>query len=175
MSQGRSAIVAANGKTGREGRPVVEVRAKYMVLLLLAEGPKTGYELIKRIREIVSAVGGSASPGTIYPLLRELEERGYIECIESAEESRRSQARRVYRLTERGLRHLLELVERGLYIVEATIELHTRVVEKFQGLTLSRDTMELLRSIVGRLRRIEEHTRRLREVLQEALDEGYAR
>jgi DNA-binding PadR family transcriptional regulator len=50
---------------------------RYVLLGLIAEGPRHGYELIKAIEE---KFGGmySPSPGVVYPTLTLLEELGYI-------------------------------------------------------------------------------------------------
>jgi DNA-binding PadR family transcriptional regulator len=60
---------------------------RYVLLGLIAEGPRHGYELIKAIEE---KFGGmySPSPGVIYPTLTLLEELGYIRP-ESAEGTRK--------------------------------------------------------------------------------------
>lgn len=68
---------------------------KYVVLGLIAEQPRHGYELIK---EIEARVGGAyaPSPGVIYPLLTMLEEMGLAEL--SASEG----AKKLYAITESG-------------------------------------------------------------------------
>src|SRR5215510_15369599 len=50
---------------------------RFLILQLIAEGPRHGYELIKSIEE---KLGGSysPSPGVIYPTLTLLEELGYL-------------------------------------------------------------------------------------------------
>src|SRR5690242_19960708 len=50
---------------------------RYVILKLISEAPRHGYEIIKAIEE---QVGGaySPSPGVIYPTLTLLEELGYI-------------------------------------------------------------------------------------------------
>jgi DNA-binding PadR family transcriptional regulator len=68
---------------------------KYVVLALIAEQPRHGYEIIK---EIESRVGGAyaPSPGVIYPLLTMLEEMGQVEL--SASEG----AKKLFAITEQG-------------------------------------------------------------------------
>jgi len=147
---------------------VVEPRAKYLVLLLLAEGPKTGYELLKSIRSLLAEAGRGVSPGTIYPLLKSLEESG---CIELVEEQREGRRRKVYRLTAKGARMLAQMAVKGLAIVEALLHLHLRAAEKLKASTHCFDR-ELVREIVDRLRVIEELTRRIRERIESSLAEG---
>lgn len=76
---------------------------KAIVLYLLLSGPMSGYEMIKAIE---GSFGGRVrpSPGTIYPLLKFLEEEGYI----TSEERRVGRKmKKVYRITEKG-RELLD-------------------------------------------------------------------
>ena len=65
------------GRGGRFGRFFDHGDLRYVLLGLIAERPRHGYELIKAIEE---KFGGmySPSPGVIYPTLTLLEELGYI-------------------------------------------------------------------------------------------------
>ncbi|MEV2274868.1 PadR family transcriptional regulator [Nocardiopsis sp. NPDC049922] len=71
------------------------------ILLLLAEEPRSGYEIIREGRE---RSGGMwrPSPGSVYPMLQQLEDEGLVSQIEG--EGRR----RPYQLTEEGVAHLEE-------------------------------------------------------------------
>ena len=66
-----------------------------MILALIAEKPRYGYEIIKELGE---RVGGdySPSPGVVYPTLTMLEEMGY------AQASQDPQGRKLYGLTPEG-------------------------------------------------------------------------
>ncbi len=59
----------------RSGRRGGDVRAA--VLLLLAEQPRHGYELIQEIGERSNG-GWNPSPGSVYPVLQQLEDEGLI-------------------------------------------------------------------------------------------------
>ncbi len=142
----------------------MELRARYLVLLLLAEGPKSGYELLKVMRELIPETGRAASPGTIYPLLRRLEEEG---CVESYEESSGGRRRKIYRLTAKGVQVLLEMIAKGLNVVEALLRLHLRAAEKLAAASVNVDP-RLVAEIASKLAAIEELTRRLREKVEEA-------
>jgi DNA-binding PadR family transcriptional regulator len=65
------------GRGGRLGRFFDHGDLRYVLLGLIAERPRHGYELIKAIEE---RFGGlySPSPGVVYPTLTLLEELGYI-------------------------------------------------------------------------------------------------
>ena len=86
---------------------------RWVVLGLLAEKPRYGYDIIK---ELETRVGGdySPSPGTIYPLLTMLEDLGLAEAA-ATEGSRRQ-----YALTEAGRVHLAEQAE-ALSRIEARL------------------------------------------------------
>jgi DNA-binding PadR family transcriptional regulator len=68
---------------------------KFVVLALIAEQPRHGYEIIK---EIEHRVGGAyaPSPGVIYPLLTMFEEMGLAELTAS------EGAKKLYAITEQG-------------------------------------------------------------------------
>jgi DNA-binding PadR family transcriptional regulator len=72
---------------------------RFLILQLIGEGPKHGYELIKAIEE---KLGGSysPSPGVIYPTLTLLEDLRY------ATVSARDGSRKCYAITHNGVAHL---------------------------------------------------------------------
>src|SRR5579875_915432 len=81
------------GGFGREpGRRARRGDVKYLVLELLAEGPKHGYEIIRAIEE---RRGVRPSAGSVYPTLQMLEDGGFV----SAEQV---DGKRVYTITEAG-------------------------------------------------------------------------
>lgn len=73
---------------------------KYLILDLLKEKPRHGYEII---RELEGKSHGfySPSPGTVYPTLQYLEDMGYVTAQEQ-------DGKRVYTITEEGLKFLTE-------------------------------------------------------------------
>jgi DNA-binding PadR family transcriptional regulator len=66
------------GRGGRLGRFFDHGDLRYVLLGLIAERPRHGYELIKAIEEKFGGIY-SPSPGVIYPTLTLLEELGYIQ------------------------------------------------------------------------------------------------
>lgn len=82
-------------REGRIGRFLEHGDLRFVVLALLAEGPKHGYELIKALEE---RTGGAyrPSPGVIYPLLSMLEDEGFIRAVEA------EGGRKAYEITEDG-------------------------------------------------------------------------
>jgi DNA-binding PadR family transcriptional regulator len=65
------------GRGLRHGRPFDHGDLRYIILQLIADRPRHGYEIIKAIEE---QLGGmySPSPGVVYPTLTLLEELGYV-------------------------------------------------------------------------------------------------
>ncbi len=94
--QGRS------GGRGGPGRFFAQGDLRLVILHLIAEKPRHGYELIKAIED---AVGGaySPSPGVIYPTLTLLEELGHVTAT-TAEGG----AKRLHEITDEGRAHLAE-------------------------------------------------------------------
>ena len=80
---------------GREGRMFDGGELRLVILALIAEKPRYGYEVIKELGE---RVGGdySPSPGVVYPTLTMLEEMGYAQASQDA------QGRKLYGLTPDG-------------------------------------------------------------------------
>jgi DNA-binding PadR family transcriptional regulator len=84
---GRFGTRLGGGRGGRLGRVFDHGDLRYVLLHLIAEKPRHGYEMIKAIEE---QLGGmySPSPGVIYPTLTLLEELGYLQP-ETAEGTRK--------------------------------------------------------------------------------------
>ena len=90
---------------------------RLVLLQLIADKPRHGYELIQ---EISDRLGGSysPSPGVIYPTLTLLEELGYTSLASTqatpsgtplaAAPPESGSGRKLYRITEAGLAHLVE-------------------------------------------------------------------
>jgi len=73
---GRHGHKQGGGFGGREGRVFDSGELKLVILALIAEKPRHGYELMKDLGE---RVGGeyTPSPGVVYPTLTMLEEMGF--------------------------------------------------------------------------------------------------
>jgi DNA-binding PadR family transcriptional regulator len=87
------------GGFGREGRMFDGGELRLVILALVAEKPRYGYEIIKALGE---RVGGdySPSPGVVYPTLTMIEEMGY------ASASQDSAGRKLYTVTPEGAAYL---------------------------------------------------------------------
>ena len=90
------------GRRGRERKRMFEGGELRLVLLkLIADEPRHGYELIKAIEEMT---GGdyAPSPGVVYPTLTMLEDMGLIA------EKKSKDSKKVYEATGEGRAHLQE-------------------------------------------------------------------
>ena len=89
------------GYGGREGRMFDGGELRLVILSLIAEKPRHGYEIIKELGE---RVGGdySPSPGVVYPTLTMLEEMGYASASSDAA------GRKLYTITQEGQATLAE-------------------------------------------------------------------
>jgi DNA-binding PadR family transcriptional regulator len=84
----------------RGGRMFGQGDLRYIVLQLLAEKPRHGYDVIKELEE---RFGGaySPSPGTVYPTLAMLEDLGYAVA-------RTEDGKKIYEITDAGRRYLAD-------------------------------------------------------------------
>jgi DNA-binding PadR family transcriptional regulator len=92
------------GGGGRRGRVFDGGELRLVLLALLADQPRHGYDLI---REIEERTGGSyaPSPGVVYPTLTMLDELGHID------EVKEEGARKRFAITDAGRQHLAEKQE----------------------------------------------------------------
>lgn len=85
----------STASVGKEGK-FLELYA----LRSFAQNPQTGYDLIKQIEKKTDG-GWVPSKGLVYPLLDEMEEKGFIEVQEVGERSKK-----IYKITKKGLEEL---------------------------------------------------------------------
>jgi DNA-binding PadR family transcriptional regulator len=88
------------GNAFRVGKMLADGDLRLIVLALLAEAPRHGYEIIKAIEEKSSGIY-SPSPGVVYPTLTYLEEAGYASATSEGN-------KKIYAITEQGRAHLEE-------------------------------------------------------------------
>jgi len=141
---------------------------RLIILALLSEKPRHGYEIIKAIEEHSSGVY-SPSPGMVYPALTYLEELGY-----AASES--DGTKKLFRITEAGTAHLNE----NRASVEETLEQLARFgrkVSEFQKRFTEEDeegddfAADPRRGIRSDWRQMKTELRDLRNELKAALHE----
>ncbi len=78
------------------------------LLALLAKQQKYGFQIVKELRELSDGFF-DLKEGTLYPALRRLEERGFVESHWVEPET--GIPRKYYRITDRGRRALGEALE----------------------------------------------------------------
>jgi DNA-binding PadR family transcriptional regulator len=113
---------------------------KYVILELVAEKARHGYEVIRALEE---RFGGfyAPSPGAIYPTLQMLEDMGWVSGTER-------DGKRVYEITDEGRQFL---AERG----EVVRDIHKRIRAWW-----SPSVRDDLRSLLGELREMAQDIRR---------------
>ncbi len=151
---------------GRSGRLFEQGDLKYVILRLLEEKPRHGYEIIK---ELEGRFGGSyvPSPGTVYPTLTMLEDLGYARAV--PEEG----GKKVYEITDEGRKYLAEhsttvddIFERIAKFVEGFTD--TPMMELNQAFQrLARTTYKTATGHLGEKEMLE----RLRDIIRRAADE----
>src|SRR2546430_11697278 len=88
------------GPRGRRRRWFESGDMKYVILKLLRDKPRHGYEVMKELEDQFHGCY-SPSPGTVYPTLQWAEDEGLVRATESA-------GKKVYEITDAGRRFLDE-------------------------------------------------------------------
>lgn len=84
-----------------------------LVTLTLLEVPRYGYDLVR----LLAGAGFEVEEGTLYPILRRLEQQGVLESTWNTEGSR---PRKYYRLSDGGRQHKEDLVAAWQRVRDAT-------------------------------------------------------
>ena len=94
---------------------------KFVILRLLKEKPRHGYEVIKALEE---KLGGYYTPsaGTVYPTLQLLEDEGYVRAVDT-------EGKKVYHVTPEGERYL----EQHRDMLEEILDRVRETVRDFTG------------------------------------------
>src|ERR687890_236774 len=92
--------------------------SKFFILRVLHDRPMHGYDIARAVERTTN---GCCSPteGTIYPVLREFEEGGYVTCETEIVSGRQ---RKTYSLTDKGRGAFRVAVEAWMEITEALVE-----------------------------------------------------
>jgi len=133
-----------------------------LILDLLSEKPRHGYEIM---REIEERVGGyySPSPGSVYPTLQMLEDMGHVRVAEA-------NGKKVYELTDEGRAFVEEQEERMRQHRERMAEYCPPAGRK-AGMALAWEMKDLFRNISHLTRRSlndPEKIKAIKEVLEDA-------
>jgi DNA-binding PadR family transcriptional regulator len=160
----------------RTGRKLASDDLQLLLLLLIAEKPSHGYDLIKVLEE---RSGGYyvPSPGMIYPALTYLEEAGYATVEPEG-------TKKLYRISEEGRRHLddnraaadalasqLERIGRRMGDVRRAFAGDADEADDGDTNELRAARRELRRVLRDRKRGSAEESRRIAEILRRATTE----
>src|SRR5216110_48789 len=137
---------------------------KYVILKLLRDKPRHGYEVMKELEERLHGCY-SPSPGTVYPTLQWLEDEGLVSAKEV-------DGKKVYEITDAGSRFLEEHRD----VVDDIFERVRDAVDRTLGggmVDVNRAVERLVRAVyrAGWKARDEAARRRLVELLERALGE----
>ncbi|MEK6812615.1 MAG: PadR family transcriptional regulator [Nanoarchaeota archaeon] len=95
---------------------------KFIVLKILAKAPFSGYKLMQHIKQ---ATGKKPSPGSIYPLLKSLKEKGLLM-------EKKKERSKIYTLTARGRRATREISDHHQKMAEA-VQQNIRMIQNVMG------------------------------------------
>ena len=148
---------------GGRGRRMFESGELRLVLLkLIADDPRHGYDLIRAIEELTDGEY-APSPGVVYPTLTLLQDMGLIE------EATGEGSRKPFQATAEGKSHLDEKRDEIEALFERLHDLKPR--ESHGGATIGRATQNLMAAIRNRVSRHgwdEELTHEVTAILDEA-------
>lgn len=102
--------------------------SKFFILRVLHDRPMHGYDIVRTVERTTSGCC-SPSEGTVYPVLREFEEGGYVTATAETVGGRE---RKVYTLTDKGRDALRVAIDAWLEITDALIDAD-RVVARAPG------------------------------------------
>lgn len=147
---------------GRRGNVFQKGDLKYVILGLLKDNPRHGYDIIRELEERSRGLY-KPSPGVIYPTLQMLEEMGYATSSEQ-------EGKKVYTITEAGKQFLQEKSTKG----GATERIKRRW--NFGNIARMGEVMRqyhAIEQLIGQgFRRLdEEKAERIQEVLNQAYQE----
>ena len=144
---------------GRES-PFNKGDLKYVILDLLKEKPRYGYEIIRALEERSHGFY-TPSPGVVYPTLQMIEEMGYAGAAEQ-------DGKKIYTITEEGLKFLSERKDLADE-VKSHMKNHWNPKNVGDFVEMMGDFAELARLMGRRARHAgPEKMRRIREVISRA-------
>ena len=129
---------------------------KFLLLEILKDNPKHGYEIISDLE--AKSGGYRPSPGSVYPTLQMLEEGGYLT-------GEQVEGKKVYTITEAGIK-LLD--ERGAKPFEA----HPKMARAFE---IRKSLMKLGSAVMDGVRDGDEETvKKINEIINQAKRDVYS-
>jgi len=147
---------------GRES-PFHKGDLKYVILDLLKEKPRYGYDIIRALEERSHGFY-TPSPGVVYPTLQMLEEMGYASATER-------DGKKIYTITEEGSKFLAEQKD-FTDEVKSHMKRHWNAENIGVFAQMMGEFGELARMMAHRARRVApDKMKRIREVISRASEE----
>lgn len=149
----------------RVGKMLADGDLRVVVLALLNEGPRHGYDIIKAMEERSHGVY-SPSPGVVYPTLTYLEEVGYVSATAEGN-------KKVYAISDAGKAHLAENRELADMVLEGLDRFGRKMAQAkawWDGEKQGRKERD--RDIPGVVNEVNEARRELKSAIAEALQEA---
>ena len=125
---------------------------KLTVLTLVSKTSSSGYDIMKEFHERTLGFW-KMTTGRIYPILQELEEKGYIE---GAWKSRGKRRRKIYAITPRGLQLLEVAIKKQQQIAEILASLIRECASEILDTNLSPPPSLLPMNIFAKIERLKE-------------------
>ena len=111
----------------RMARMLASGDLQLIILALLTEKPRHGYEIIKAIEEHSSGIY-TPSPGVVYPALTYLEEMGYAS-------SEQEGTKKLYQITEAGAEYFRKNHQAADEVLEQLARFGRRMAEFLRGMS----------------------------------------
>ncbi len=146
------------------GKVLADGDLRVVVLALLEDGPRHGYDVIKAVEERSHGFY-SPSPGIVYPTLTYLEEVGYVS---SASEGNK----KVYTITEAGRQHLNENRELADSVLTGIDKFGRKLGQMRDWWENRGGTRQRDRDIPGVLDEVNDARRALKAAIAEALEDA---
>jgi DNA-binding PadR family transcriptional regulator len=141
-------------------RPFGRGDLKYVILDLLKEKPRYGYEIIRDLEERSHGFY-TPSPGTVYPTLQMLEEMGYASASER-------DGKKIYTITKEGKKFLEEQKD-SADEVRGHMKRHWNPEDMGVFAQMMGEFGEMARTIRHRARRVDqEKMKRIRDIVSRA-------
>ncbi|RLF15898.1 MAG: hypothetical protein DRJ97_02540 [Thermoprotei archaeon] len=139
-----------------------------LIMQLLLEKPRHGYELMQELRRRTLGLW-KPSPGSLYPALRRLEDKGYVE---SSELKHRGRLKHIYSLTNKGRLFINLLMKEIAERVSRSDDLSPMILPCLVRLDLvdllDPGTLEIVKALLeARIRRLQSIIERLNKLSSE--------
>ena len=168
MGWGRGGGRGGRGFSGgafRVGKMLADGDLRVVILALLTDGPRHGYDIIKALEERSHGVY-SPSPGVVYPTLTYLEEVGYVSAASEGN-------KKVYTITDSGRTHLEENRELADMVLDGIDKFGRRMAQAkawWEGERQGRKGPD--RDIPGVIDEVNEARRDLKAAIAEKLEDA---